>query len=510
MRRRSGRRSFVLVAVMIITGSALFIASALLYVLRSDAAVAAGALDVAQARSLGWSGMQIVIAELHRQRERILDGESPRLEPEYIVFETGSEIGVVRLLPLGPAGELLVPEAGKLDLNEIDADALEKTTLIDAATARAIIAYRAARGGMIQSVAELLAVDGVTPELLYGPLEDLNLDDQAQEQVGDVADRLLDQYTADAVRGLADVVTVYGFEPALQQNGKLRIDLHVEWSDELRDRVADRFGEEIATALKQIIDNNFRFDTEAKLFQLLRFFNVEPEEWREAIDTFTAEPNEYHKGRLDINTASYEALLALPGIDPDQAAAMVDARDGLSREERASVAWPAILKIVPPEAYDDLAGRITTRCWTWRVRLAAGIVSADDPDGLMRSPVIYEAVIDLSAPRPRLAYLRDVGLLQTTVMIAANVSSFKEEFDDVNATAQTRTFSSDENDEAGDAEPDFGFQRNRGGETTKRPRDSDNSMRGARPEDDADEQDVTPAPAPPPPPRRVGRWKPGG
>ena len=35
--------------------------------------------------------------------------------------------------------------------------------------------------------------------------------------------------------------------------------------------------------------------------------------------------------------------------------------------------------------------------------------------------MIYEAVIDLSAPRPRLAYLREMSLFATTVQIAANV-----------------------------------------------------------------------------------------
>ena len=47
---------------------------------------------------------------------------------------------------------------------------------------------------------------------------------------------------AGALRGLADAVTVYGFEPALQRSGKLRIDLNVEWSDELAERVTERFG----------------------------------------------------------------------------------------------------------------------------------------------------------------------------------------------------------------------------------------------------------------------------
>ncbi len=87
-----------------------------------------------------------------------------------------------------------------------------------------------------------------------------------------------------------------------------------------------------------------------------------------------------------------------------------------------TLAWPGIQGIVQPEAYDELAGRITTRSWTYRVRLAAGEVDADSTDDPPAGAGIYEAVIDLSAPRPRVAFLRDITLLQTTAMLAVNAS----------------------------------------------------------------------------------------
>ncbi|MCZ6543407.1 MAG: hypothetical protein O6768_07045, partial [Planctomycetota bacterium] len=54
--------------------------------------------------------------------------------------------------------------------------------------------------------------------------------------------------------------------------------------------------------------------------------------------------------------------------------------------------------------------------------LAAGEVGADSPDDPPAGAVIYEAVIDLSAPRPRVAFLRDITLLQTTAVLAVNAS----------------------------------------------------------------------------------------
>ena len=44
-----------------------------------------------------------------------------------------------------------------------------------------------------------------------------------------------------------------------------------------------------------------------------------------------------------------------------------------------------------------------------------------DADGAMDSPIIYEVVFDLSSPRPRIAYLREVTWLRTAALIAANV-----------------------------------------------------------------------------------------
>ena len=267
-------------------------------------------------------------------------------------------------------------------------------------------------------------------------------------------------------RGLADIVTVYSFEPALQRNGRLRINLNTEWSEELGRRVEERFGREVRDVLRRImVEEGRTFDSEAVLFDVLRFYNVDPDDWGEIVDTFTAESGEFHFGRLDINTAPYEALVALPGLGPDEAAAIVQMRDGLSADDRATIVWPAIEGIVQPEAYDELAGRITTRCWTYRLRLAAGEVDPDDSSGPLTNRVIYEVVIDLSAPRPRVAYLRDITLLQTTAMLAAGaaVDRFDDRWDDEQPFADEVVTLDGDGSEAGEleslsdaSEPGFG------------------------------------------------------
>jgi len=140
------------------------------------------------------------------------------------------------------------------------------------------------------------------------------------------------------------------------------------------------------------------------------------------IDTFTADDSEMHYGRLDINTASYEALLGLPGIEPAQASEIVQMRDDLTDGDRATIAWPAIHGILEARAYEQIGGLITTRSWTYRLRLAAGEIDADDADSPLTGAVVYEVVVDLSSPRPRLAYLREITWLRSTALIAANMT----------------------------------------------------------------------------------------
>ncbi len=422
-RRTSPRRpGFALLAVLVVMGGILLVTTTLLFVTRSHVAGGAMVRDRVQARALAWSGLQAVMSRLDEHRGEILEGRLPSLDERYEVYEDGGLLGVVRLLPAGPDGARLVAESGRIDLNRADARMLEATGLLERSLAEAIVAHReSAGGGRYQSVGDLLEVQGITPQVLWGPIEDLAAPDEdtggrgAGPGGGPVRGRSLDSRP----RGLADLTTVFAHEPALQRNGRLRINLNVPWSEDLARRVAERFGRESSDVLRQIFEGGTTFDTEAKLFQALRFFQVPPADWPEIIDAFTTDEGEYHFGRLNINEAPHEALAALPGLAPEQAAEIVRVRENLPAEERATVAWPAIRGIVRPEQYDDLAGWITTRSWTYRLRLEAGLEDPKRSDAPLESPVVYEAVVDLAGPRPRVAWLRDVTLLATAAAIAA-------------------------------------------------------------------------------------------
>ncbi len=61
------------------------------------------------------------------------------------------------------------------------------------------------------------------------------------------------------------------------------------------------------------------------------------------------------------------------------------------------------------------------------MRLAAGEVKSEQSDGPLKNPIIYEIVIDLAAPQTRLAYIREITLLDTAVILANYASNQDEE-----------------------------------------------------------------------------------
>lgn len=437
-------RSFVLVAVLVIVTSAILLATGVLFMAQGRAADAGNAMQTAQDRMLAWSGVQAVMSRLNDQRDRLLAGEAPQLDRQYTIYEiggssqaAGNRLGVVRLLPMsGPVvntsatadEQLFCMESGKVDLNAVDADALARTGLVDQPTAQAIVQHRESLGRPLQSELELLNITGgtsgsgvlITPEMLYGPMEELKPRDQSDIIESDLAERVQDRLGArqDQPRGLLDAVTVYAVEPMLQRSGVLRINLNVPWSEELAQRVTERFGADAANVLKNLFEQGTKFDSDEAIVKTLRRLNVDPAAWPDILDTFTSESGQHHYGRLNINAALQQEWMALPGITEELAMQLVSARGQLSEEHANTICWPVLAGILTPEQFEPLAARLTTRSWTYRIRLAAGEVNADEPEQPLNNPVILEAVIDCSDPTPRVAYLRDITVLQAAAQVA--------------------------------------------------------------------------------------------
>ena len=417
-----GRRSFVLLAVLVVIGGATLVATMLVHFAGAENAVAYSSAERARSRALASSGVRVILSELDWERDRILMGRSVALERQYVLHEDDLEMGVVRLIPPDSSGDLVRPVGGLLDLNRVTVDDLVATGLVEPSVAEAIVSARTRRPGRrYRTLEDLLLVrlpDGtpaVTPEELIGPLDAFVPSRDVLADELERGERALEAIGPQEATTLEEVLTVHSFEPALQRSGVLRINLNVPFSEALGRRMDDRFGEGTGTGLGRIMER-VTFDDDKRIVDVLRFLNSPVEDWSDVLDALTTDER-WHMGRIDLNTAPVEVVRTLEGIDAGMAELIVEERAGLTSDELATRTWPVLRGVIEPETFAPIAGRVTTRCWTWRVRMAAGTVSVEDPDGPLRSPVILDLVVDLAAPVPRIASLRDISSLEIGVRL---------------------------------------------------------------------------------------------
>lgn len=398
-----------------------------------------------QSRALAWSGVQAVMAELAEQRDGLLDGLEPELTEEWSLFtlDDGSR-GIVRLLDLDPeSASLVVSENAKLDLNTATAEMLALVPGIDEAQARRIVEARGAQP--FASIEELLGVEGITPDMVYGT----RVSEDAGIFAGEVPAAAAFAGGGDADGGLGDYLTVFSFDPNVQvgvqgereHRGKLRVNLDQAWSDALEDAIVERFDANVAQLVKQLIDGGQTFTTDSELARVLLDRGVDPEGWSTVFDVFSTTDDEFLAGRVDVNRAGPDVLACVPGITPEKAAAIVDMRSMIDAESRTLPTWLLQEGLIEPEAYAEASDWVTGRSMQWRVRLEVGLMpgegegfgegfggfdeslpmtmddlaaSWDEPPELDRllHRMVVEAVIDVASSRPRVAYMREVTLLE--------------------------------------------------------------------------------------------------
>ncbi len=435
------RRASVLVAALFVIVLGVLAAATMLDQAGLTTRTAARAADRVALRAAAWSGVQAAMAELDDQRDDILDGSAPGLTESFTLADEGGRRLVVRLVPwpADDSGEetLAVAENAKLDLNTADEAML--TRLAGAATARAILAARAARpvGGV-----EELAVD---------PAFSLRTIHGRAVRVGDPEDPDADPHTPTtnetldspapapdatgappapddgfrAARSLSELLTALSFDPNVQagvggqaaSRGEVRVNINTPWSDALGQAIARRFGDEAAQSLRRLMDAGRTFERDSQVVAAMRDLGVSKDAWGEVLDTLTTSDDLFRPGRVDLSRASEAVLGAVPGVRRDAAAAIVRVRGTISRERLRSVAWPLLEGILTEDEFQLAVDHLTTRSAQWRVRVHAAYEPAEsrtDDDATDRTTgprCILEAVIDIGSTRPRVAFLREVSLL---------------------------------------------------------------------------------------------------
>ncbi len=432
-----GRRGRVIIAVLVVVTMAALVGSAIL--LRSDGGVvlARGELRRAQARAAAWSGVQAVMARLGEQREDLLAGGAPVLPEGWTMpVEAAGGTLVFRLLP-GAGGLPATSENARLDLNTADAEMLASLSALDDALAQRIVQQRPAGG--YSSVESLAAIEGIGRAMLAGGVDSGAAPPSAAGDLGDAVGS-----------PLLDLLTVWSFDPNVQGAaagetiGARRVPFPGGWwTDATAMAIGERFGSPSLFGVGGIGVGGEAPATLGALVGALRGSAIPVESWGPMLDTLTPHDATHRRGLVDMNRAGAEVLAALPGIDEEMAAEIVEARERTSLESRGSIAWAVEVGVMTPEALEESADWLTVRSTQWRVRIeggyeppSAGERRRGDEARALLDRVVYEAVIDVSTRRPRLATLREITGLDESLALSPSpedptTEGIDEEADDL-------------------------------------------------------------------------------
>lgn len=311
----------------------------------------------------------------------------------------------------------LTDEAGKINLNSASLEMLLRLPGMTAELAASIIDWRdedseMSAGGaeneyyLLQSepyncknapfetVDEILLVKGASEELLYGEDTNLNgvLDDN--ENDGDISEPS-DNRNGRLDAGFYDYVTVYSVESNLDSQGNERININdAQARGDIQSALQGILKEDRALDIMNLIPTRPSFEN------VLDFYFVTGltyDEFIQIADRFTTSSEQTLPGLVNVNTASKEVLLCLPGLEESDADALLSYREG--NDGLTSIAW--VTKVLDREKATAIGSYITVRSFQY----SADIVCLS---GNGRAYKRYKAVFDTESGTPRIVYWKSL------------------------------------------------------------------------------------------------------
>ena len=273
------------------------------------------------------------------------------------------------------------------------------------------------KNDLLETVEEVLLVNGASQEILYG--EDANLNGVLDANEND-SDRSPpeDDGNGELDHGLYGYVTVYSREPNVSESGEERINVNQPGNPELGGLLREAVG---GDRYFQVMD---RVRSARPFENVLEFYfrtGLEMEEFEQVADRLTTSDEDELVGRVNVNTAPREVLLCLPGLDESDVTALMSAR-GETDAKTGSVAWVA--QALPEEKAVGIGGQITTRSHQFSADIVA--VSGDG-----RAFKRYRMVVDAAGEVPRVVYWKDrthLGWpLDPEIMVALRAGKSLEE-----------------------------------------------------------------------------------
>ena len=250
------------------------------------------------------------------------------------------------------------------------------------------------KNSAFETVDEILLVKGASEELLYGEDTNLNgiLDDH--ENDGDISDPP-DNRNGRLEPGFYDYVTVYSVEANVDSKGNQRININdPDARGELQSALQEVVTEERSLEIMNLVPTRPSF---ANVLDFYFIGGLKFEEFDQIANRLTISDEEILPGLVNVNTASKEVLLCLPGLEEKDADAMLSYRNG--SEELNSIAW--VTKVLGQEKATAIGSYITVRSFQY----SADIVCLS---GNGRAYKRYKVVFDTQKGTPQIVYWKSL------------------------------------------------------------------------------------------------------
>lgn len=316
----------------------------------------------------------------------------------------------------------LTDEAGKINLNTASLEMLQKLPGMTAELAASIIDWRdtdsdVTAGGAedeyyllqpapyhcknapLETVDEILLIKGASEDLLYG--EDTNLNGvlDPQENDGDTSEPP-DNADGKLDRGFYDYVTVYSTEKNVDGAGNTRININTSSSvSDLQTLLQDTFKEDRALEIMMAsgISSNPSF---TNILQFYYRSRMTFKEFSQIADKLTTSSETALPGLVNVNTASKEVLMCLPGLEETDVDSLLTYRGSFTAgEEPNSVAW--VTEVLDQTKAVGIGSYITVHSNQYSADILA-------LSGNGRAYKRYKAVIDTQESTPRVIHWRDL------------------------------------------------------------------------------------------------------
>ena len=311
----------------------------------------------------------------------------------------------------------LTDEAGKINLNSASEEMLLNLPGMTSELAASIIDWRdedseISTGGAedeyylllsesyncknadLETVGEILLIKGASEELLYGEDTNLNgiLDDHENDgslsEPDDDRDGRLDT-------GFYDYVTVYSVEANVDSDGSQRLNINDAQSrQQLQTLLQEALGEERTLEIMAMVPTNASYEN------ILEFYygaGLKSEEFGQLADKLTTSDEETLPGLVNVNTASKEVLLCLPGLEESDVESLLSYRQ--SNEDLDSIAW--VTEALDRDKAVAIGSYITVRSFQY----SADIICLS---GNGRAYKRYKAVYDMQSGSPKVVYWKSL------------------------------------------------------------------------------------------------------